>query len=383
MVMSLPTVAVWKASWLPSSQTFVQNQLAAMTRWHPLLLGIRRVEGGLPVAPDRAPFGSSLVGRAALRLSSSTGHRWVYDAALRRSEARLIHAHFGTSAVSVLPVARRNRLPLMVTFHGYDVTSESSRTDSKGDRYRQQLLEVFGYADTLIAVSEFIAERLASLGAPEHKVRVHHIGIPVEGAVDVPSRERSGVTFVGRLVEKKGIEDLLAAVARVADLPGVGPVRIVGDGPLMPVAREAAARVGVPVELLGFRNAEEVSEVLASSAVFCAPSKTAPSGDAEAFGMVFLEAALHGLPVVAYRHGGVPEAVQDGVTALLAPEGDINVLAGNLAALFEDPARARALGAAGRARVLADFDVRRCTAELESIYDEVAARGRRGRRGRE
>lgn len=374
MVTARPTVAVWKASWLPSSQTFVQNQLAAMTRWHPLLLGIRRVPGGLPVVPDRAPFGSSLVGRATLRLSDAAGHRGVYDSLLRRSEARLIHAHFGTSAVSVLPIARRSRLPLIVTFHGYDVTSESNRTDAKGVKYRRQLRDVFAYADTLIAVSEFIAERLMSLGAPEHKVRVHHIGVPVESQVTSPARERSGVTFVGRLVEKKGIEDLLAAVTQVAGLPGVGPVRVVGDGPLMPLAREAAARAGVAVELLGFRTPEEVAEVLASSAVFCAPSKTAPSGDAEAFGMVFLEAALSGLPVVAYRHGGVPEAVEDGVTALLAPEGDVDALSHNLALLLQHPDRARALGAAGRARVLRDFDVRTCTAELESIYDEVAGR---------
>lgn len=385
MTTSQPVVAVWKASWLPPSQTFVKNQLDALERWRPLLLGVRRVEG-LPVTPDLAPFGSGVGGRVAHRLSAAVGYRGVYDRLIRSSQARLVHAHFGTSAVQVLPVARRLGLPLMATFHGFDVTREPERPGRAGATYRRRLADVFDYADVLLVNSEFLAGRLLALGAPEKKVRVHRIGIPVDGVPEpgpgAPT-SRDGVVFVGRLVEVKGVTDLLTAVGRLRAEGREVTLRVVGDGPLAPALRRQAKELGVAAELLGRRTPAEVAAILRESAVFCAPSRTSADGQAEAFGMVFLEAALHGLPVVAYRHGGVPEAVEDGVTSLLAPEGDVETLAQNLALLLDQPERARALGAAGRERVLREFDVRGCTAELESIYDEVAARGRTSGRGPE
>ncbi len=378
MAISDPVVAVWKSTWLPTSQTFVLNQLEAMRRWRPLTLGVRRVPDGLPVVPDRAPFGTSFPWRAAQRISEATGYLGVYDHPLRRERPQVMHAHFGTSAVSVLPVARRSHIPLLVTFHGYDVTSEPLREDAVGRRYLKGLAEVFTYADTLVAVSDFIAARLVSLGATESKIRVHHIGIPV---TDEPAPgERVGIAFVGRLVDVKGVSDLIAAVARLDPVHRNVPVRIIGDGANRRALEESAARHGLNVTFLGYRSPNEVADELRRAAIFCAPSRTAPSGDAEAFGMVFLEAALHGLPVVSYRHGGVPEAVVDNRTGLLAPEGDVSALAHCLTKMLDDPSRAIGLGRAGRERVLREFDVVTQTALLEDLYDDAAARARAGAR---
>jgi colanic acid/amylovoran biosynthesis glycosyltransferase len=379
-----PVAAIWKSTWLPASQTFVRNQVAAMSGWRPLLLGVHQVPG-LPVVPDLAPFGRDLRGRVLHRARRATGYRGVYDRALRESGARVIHAHFGTSAVGVLPVARRLNLPLLVTFHGYDVTSEPRRTDRTGRRYRRRLADVFHHADTLIAVSDFVAARLVQLGAPPERIKVHHIGVPVGDVSTSLHDERSGIAFVGRLVDKKGVADLLRAVASLGPSYAGIPVRVVGDGPLLPDLRRAADTTGLQVEFMGFRPPQEVADVLRRSAVFCGPSRTAPNGDSEAFGMVFLEAALHGLPVVAYRHGGVPEAVEDGCTALLADEGDVDGLAERLRTLLDDRDRAVTMGEAGRRRVLESFDVRTQTAKLEALYDEAAHRGgpRRARRDRD
>lgn len=377
MVGARPVVAVWKSSWLPSSQTFVANQLQAMHRWQPLLLGIRRVPDGLPVAPDRAPFGAGPVGRLTHRLSAATGYVGVYDGLIRSSGATVVHAHFGTSAVAVLPVARRHGLPLVVTFHGYDVTSEARRTDAAGRRYRERLAGVFDYADTLIAVSDYIAGRLVSLGAPENKIRVQFIGIPTDGPAPAPLASRRGIVFVGRLVERKGVGDLLGAMAALPqELRSVG-LTIVGDGPLRGSLEAVARRAGLNVTWRGFETPAGVIEVLRESAVFCAPSVAAAPEDAEAFGMVYLEAALQGLPVVAYATGGVPQAVVDGVTGLLAPEKDVAALSHHLQALLTTPELAAALGTSGRERVLRDFDVVARTAELEDIYTSAAGRARR------
>lgn len=368
-----PVAAVWKATWLPPSQTFVRNQVLALSTWRPVLVGVRRVPG-LDLVPDLAPFGSSLLARAAARASRATGYLGVYDAFLRRAGVRVVHAHFGTGAVQVLPVVRRAGLPLVVTFHGYDVMSEPVGGSRRARRYRADLVRVFDQAYALVAVSEVIRERLVELGAPPEKVRVHYIGIPVTEASEPPDvGARSGVVFVGRLIESKGVEDLLRAVSLIPSRPAV---RIVGDGPEKDRARRLAETLGVDATFLGHLPPPEVARVLREAAVFCAPSRTSPTGGSEAFGMVYLEAALHGLPVVAYRHGGVPEAVADGVTGMLATEGDVEALSDLLAALVADPARADRLGRAGRQRVLTSFDIRTRTAELEALYDEAAGRSR-------
>ena len=88
--------------------------------------------------------------------------------------------------------------------------------------------------------------------------------------------------------------------------------------------------------------------------------------------MVFLEAACAGLPVVSYRHGGVPEAVADGESGLLVPEGDVVALSTALEDLLSNPDKAALLGRAGRHRVTSRFDIRTCTADLENIYDRAA-----------
>ena len=98
---------------------------------------------------------------------------------------------------------------------------------------------------------------------------------------------------------------------------------------------------------MGHRPPAEVHADLARGGVFCGPSRRTAAGAVEGLGTVFLEAAAHGLAVAAYRSGGVPEAVADGTTGLLAPEGDVPALARALCALLDDPALARRLGEAG------------------------------------
>lgn len=367
-----PTVAVWRGLWLPRSETFVRNQVASLSRWRPYLVGLRRLPDGLDVVPDLAPYGSGPVSDLVLRADRATGLRRHFDAALRRERVRVIHAHFGTGGVEVLPISRRTGIPLVVTFHGFDATSHPRGREKGHARYREALEELFAHASRLIAVSDFIAGRLLDLGAPEERVRVLPIGIPV----DAPPGDggRSGVVFAGRLVEVKGVADLIDAVALLpADLRASTPLRIAGSGPLEAPLRERAERAGVAAEFLGAVDSATVHELLATGAVFASPSRTSADGAQEGFGMVFLEAGLAGTPVLSYSHGGVPEAVVDGGTGLLAPEGDVPALSAALERLLRDASLRARLGAAGRARVLLDYDVRRCTGRLEDLYDEVVA----------
>lgn len=378
---SRPVVAIWRTSWLPHSETFIANQAAALRRWRPVTVGVRRLPDGLPIVPDHAPFGNTFRSRVAHKISSSVGYRGAFDGWLKAQGVQLIHAHFGPGGIKVLPIARRTGIPLAVTFHGFDATTAAAEEGPVGDRYRAQLAELFAGADRLIAVSDFIRGRLVELGAPESKTVVHYIGIPVDGAAVQPSSPAStDITFVGRLIGRKGVDHLLRATRLLPpELLEVLTVRVVGFGPEREALQRMACDEQLPVEFLGRRDPAEVADILAHSKVFCAPSHSV-GAEAEGFGLVFLEAALQGVPVVAYRHAGVTEAVQDGVTGLLAPEGDVPQLSAHLRRLLTEPELARRMGAAGSERVRDHFDIRRRTEQLELIYDDIVEGDRPARR---
>jgi glycosyltransferase involved in cell wall biosynthesis len=288
---------------------------------------------------------------------------------LEQSNVQLIHAHFGFDAILASELSRRADVPLVVSFHGYDVTGKAG-SDLRQRWYERELRGVFEQAHTLIGVSGFISAQLIALGAPAEKVVTSYIGIPVW---DRPrSNAGDGICFVGRLTENKGIADLLQAVSILPRPYRSVRVTIVGDGPMRSQLEAQAIRLGINAEFVGFQPSSEVTRILESSSIFCAPSKTAASGGREAFGMVFLEAACAGLPVISYRSGGVSEAVADGESGLLVPEGDVDALSAALADLLSNPERAVLFGQAGRDRVTSRFDIRTCTADLENIYDRAA-----------
>ena len=370
-----PTVAVWRDVWLPPSETFIRDQMAAMTRWQGVRIGMQQLPEPL-VPADFAPFtGASSLQKLRGELLGTVGWERQYVNFLMEAEAQVLHAHFGPSAIRALPVAKRAGLPMVASFHGYDVTRVPRLSLGRGREYRRRLRRLFDYADRLIAVSDFIADRLIALGAPESRVTVHYMGIDVRGidaSTPLPPRsERQGIVFVGRLVPKKGVLDLLEAVAQLPGELRRTPITILGDGPLAEEARQQADAAGLDLTLAGFRTSDEVAAMLDRAAVFCVPSRTGPDGDAEGFGMVFLEAGLHGAPVVSYAHGPLREAVDHGKTGLLAQEKDVAGLAAHLTTVLQDDQLAERLGRQGRQRVLDSFDIRHCTAGLETIYDEV------------
>lgn len=365
-------VLVWRNDVLNASETFIRNQVDAIRGWRAVLAGARRRTSVLSSPADEILFGHSIVERMRRRLFLSTGISRRVDALIRTQGIAVVHAHFATSAATILPVAQRHRLPLVVTVHGFDVTDRDMRAGRQGARYVRRTRRVFAYAGRIIAVSDFIAaQAIEAFGADPRRVHVLPIGIPLSPTPPVRNVVRD-VLFVGRLVEKKGVDDLLAALALLAANGQRPIVSIVGDGPRRAHLEADAKARGLLVDFLGARPPQIVAEEMAASRILVAPSRAARSGDAEGFGMVFLEAALAGTPVIAYRHGGVPEAVDDGVTGLLVDEGDIVGLADSIAVLLDDPVRRDAMGAAAAARVRADFDITVCTDRLVAEYDELA-----------
>jgi colanic acid/amylovoran biosynthesis glycosyltransferase len=150
-------------------------------------------------------------------------------------------------------------------------------------------------------------------------------------------------------------------------------VSLVGDGPLRGELEESCERLGLSgrVSFLGARTQDEVMALLARAHLFAAPSVTGRDGDEEGIPTTLMEAMAVGLPVVATRHAGIPELVEDGVSGLLVGERDVDALAGALRTVLADPRRGVEMGAAGRARVASRFDAAATDARTVDLYREL------------
>jgi glycosyltransferase involved in cell wall biosynthesis len=224
-------------------------------------------------------------------------------------------------------------------------------------------------------VSNFIRAHVQALGFPRERTHVHYIGIDVQGFRPRESAEEEAVVLhVARLVEKKGTRYLLQAFANCAGRYPQFRLVIVGDGPLRRSLESLAANLslGERAHFLGALPHEEVIRWVRRAAVIALPSVRARNGDAEGLPIVLLEAAAHGVPVLASRHAGIPEATVDGETGYLVGERDVAALSGRLDELMRDGWLRRRMGAQARALVEERFDIQTQAASLESFYDGLA-----------
>jgi glycosyltransferase involved in cell wall biosynthesis len=294
---------------------------------------------------------------------------------VRKLNPILVHAHFGPDGVRAMPLARALRVPLIVTFHGYDATvkDDYARRSFYSHRVyirRRGLLK--REARLFIAVSNFIREKLLEQGFAPNKVVVHHIGVDTELFRPDPAVTREPVVlFVGRLVEKKGCEYLIRAMGRVQTMRPEVEMVVIGDGPLRPALERLAKETLRRYRFLGTQPPISVRAWMNRARIFSAPSITAESGDSEAFGLVFAEAQAMELPVVSFASGGVPEAVAHAETGFLVAERDWNSLADHVLLLLENDALRDTFGEAGRRRVHTLFNLRKQVDALEEIYQRV------------
>jgi colanic acid/amylovoran biosynthesis glycosyltransferase len=328
-----------------------------------MLGGMFRCAPSLVVRPDFVLYDDKM--RLVKRRQSifwHTGRNREVREKLRAVD--LVHAHFATDGAVILPSAMTTNTPLVVTCHGVDATADPRGREDVLVRRWDKLVR---YTARFICVSEFIADMLMARGVPTRKIVVHYTGIPLP-PIASNVVERRSFLFVGRLVEKKGCADLLKAVASLPEEIRRTEVRIVGDGPLKMDLERLADDLQLRVRFLGIQPPELVLKEMRRARVLCMPSRRAPNGDAEGFGMVLLEAGACGLPVVAYRSGGIPEGIIDEVTGVLVPEGDVCAFASALHRL-EDPVLLDDLGRQARAHVERNFDLVRQAERLEEIYD--------------
>jgi glycosyltransferase involved in cell wall biosynthesis len=333
-------VIVFRSDLLHRSETFIKEQVIALTKWAPVLVGYREVENGLDLTGIDVRIlpglGTKKWKRLRLRLCQLLGIAHAPTVrALRAVGANLIHVHFGTDAVNVWPSVRRLGLPMLVTLHGYDINIyrrwwETGQGGLLMCTYPHRLLRMAKASDvSFIAVSKAIARRAIQYGIPEEKITVTYIGIDTKrfkpGGLPLKKR-RMRILFVGRMVEKKAPLLMIHAYAEIRKAIPVAELIMIGDGPLLDDAKELADELGAPVQFLGSCNSDEVLSQLHEARVFCLPSVTAANGDAEGLPISIMEALACGIPVVTSARGAVGEVIINGENGFTFPEGKLSEL---------------------------------------------------------
>jgi colanic acid/amylovoran biosynthesis glycosyltransferase len=284
------------------------------------------------------------------------------DLIVRRHRPRLLHLHFGYAIRNVLGPARRHRLPVVVSLFGHDVTGLLA---GQPDFYRGTL----DRADAVIVPSQFLAERAIQAGARSDVVHVIAFGVDLDRFRPTPPPTGAPeLVFVGRFVEKKGVDVLLDAWPHVRRAHPDARLRLLGFGPLEPPAGSTPEGV----EVVRAPAPDEVRDAIGNAAVVVQPSRTAADGDAESLLLVNLEAQAAGRPVVSTLHAAVPEFVRHGETGLLVPENDPIALAEAVNRLLGDPGLAHRMGEAG-ARWARRFDAGDGAARVDAVYDALGA----------
>ncbi len=250
---------------------------------------------------------------------------------------------------------------------------DAGATTARKARLREQ-------AAVLVAVTPPARDALVAEGVAPERIRVvpaaldlarfepGHDPAFLRSLTGIPEGDRV-VLYVGRLIREKGITELVRAFATLPGDPRAHLV-VVGNGPEGGRIRTAATALGLAdrVHVLPGQSYADIPSVFRGADVVAIPSLSTPYWQ-EQFGFVLAEAMACGRPVVTTRSGSIPHVVGD--AALLVDDYDVPSLAAALAGLLADPARAAALGAAGRARVEEHYTASTVAPQLEAVYREA------------
>jgi colanic acid/amylovoran biosynthesis glycosyltransferase len=278
----------------------------------------------------------------------------------------VVHAHFGPIGCELVPIVAAAGIPLVTSLYGVDAAVLPHHP-----RWRAAYTQLFRHGNCFLAEGPAMRTAILAAGAPPDKVRLQPIPIDLTRYRRWAPADPPTIAFVGRLVEKKGAPDALAAFAAAQLRLGGARLVMVGTGPDGDAVRRAAQRLGISslVDFAGVRSHREVIDLLVSARVLIQPSVIASDGDSEGGApTILIEAQAVGTPIVATRHADIPHVVPEGPGVHLCAEHDVPALSEGLVRAFANRQPVDA------AYVSTHHDVRRTMPRLEQHYrDAIAA----------
>lgn len=371
-------LAIVAPSFNAFSETFVADHVRSLAPGATVLVCSDSVGAeiyGCPVlshvCPHFTTFGplDAMVKKVYVALRRRFGRPLDFADSMRMMEFFKAHgvdrvlAEFGQSGALVADVCARLGLPLYVYFRGADASAAIERGLT-----RRRYVKMFRQVRGVFCVSQFLADRLISIGCPPDLITINPSGVLTE-AFPLGSPEPGRLIAVGRLVEKKAPHLTLDAFGRIAGRFPQAHLDMIGDGPLAAKCHEMIARHGLEqrVTMHGSMDHASVARLMGRSAIFVQHSVTAPDKDMEGFPTAIAEAMSVGLTVVSTRHSGIPEHVLHEKTGLLVEEGDVAGMAAELGRALEDPDFARMLGLAARAHAIVHLDRLRARQHVRAV----------------
>jgi colanic acid/amylovoran biosynthesis glycosyltransferase len=329
-----------------------------------LWAGIRKMAGLFPDIWENLSFAAPEEARdlhQAIMLAQKVAERGITH----------LHAHFGSSPATVAMLASRfTGVPFTFTAHAKDIFHEEVE--------RQDMERKLSSAAAVVTVSDYNLQYLKqTYGPAADRVQRIYNGIELERLRFASPAERPPrIVGVGRLVEKKGFADLIAACAILRERGRRFECDIVGDGEVAPQLRAQVSNLHLQdrVRFLGSRPQAEVFRIIQSSAAFAAPCIIGRDSNRDGLPTVLLEAMALGTPCVSTDVTGIPEVIRDEQTGLLVPQHDPAALASALEKLLDDAALRVPMASAARKMIEINFDTHRNTAMQRELFLNASAK---------
>lgn len=301
----------------------------------------------------------------------------------KKCQARVLHSHFGNTGWKNLAAARRAGLRHIVTFYGFDV----NHLPAIDPRWLKRYDTLFQEVDYVLCEGSYMAECIKKMGCPEHKVRVHRLGVRVD---EIPFKPRAWspgeplrVLIAASFREKKGIPYALEALGCLQyDVPL--RITVIGDAGSEPASQVEKEKIisaikkhnlKPVVRMLGFQPYNVLFEEAYKHHVFLSPSVTASNGDTEGGAPVtIIEMAATGMPVVSTTHCDIPEVILNGDTGLLAKERDVKGLFVHLKWLVKHPDKWLPMLQHSRRHIETKYNAQKQGVYLSGIYKDLVCR---------
>lgn len=317
---------------------------------------LRRYRAGLPVILRRASAAWFLIPLFVIS-------QWV--ALLRHTrDIDILHANWTLSAFSALLARPFRRIPIFVTVHGSDIY-ETQRIGWL--RWTTRL--VLERVNQVFALSSSLAALTKDLGVPADRIRILPNGVDVDFFRPPEDEKEAIVLFVGSVVQRKGVHDLVEATPRILRALPKYRLVVIGEGPMENELRDRAAELGLEdaISFLGVKGPAEVRKWMQRAKLLVLPAHE------EGQGVVLLEALACGTPCVATKVGGIPDVINDKVGRLVPP-GKPRQLADAVIATLQDPDVWQSYHQHARAHVVENFSWRALAAEFLTHYQDHVTR---------
>ena len=357
-----PHCIVFRDKILLPSEGFIQTHYHAFSKLRPVYL-----------ANKLGWHENEIKEKKILTSTTSIGQFWFKQTGklslknINNLNPQVIHAHFGRGGALVLPLAQKLGLPLYVTYHGGDATKYThQKSRIIPTIYQRRLKNLQSYANGFLCVSKFIAQRLADQGFPRHKLITHYIGINCKNIIK-PTIKNGPMLFVGRLTKKKGVDLLLKAIRKLQEKKGPLPSLYIAGSGSQEASLKKLANGLKTIKFIGWQNHIALQKIMKDAQAVVVPSQEADDGDCEGLPTVILEAIRAGTVVIATNHAGIPEIIEDKVSGLLTPEGDINALADSLQYVMLNQNKIVSFVKTAQSRLIKDFNATKQSKRLQEI----------------